>query len=126
VGSHNTDPYQPPEGTRLIQWRDFARVFAAGFGTIGFFMVIVVIERDEMEPESLPVAIILFSGGLLLVLRALVIYRPQYIDFYGLRVVRGPQWSSTILGTTFVWLEVEDRGARKRIRLVEDDGSVEP
>ena len=109
---------------RAIAFKDYLRIVGMIAGCLGFLALILAMEWHRAEDRSKIAGLAIFAGFSLLSLRPLIIYRPQSIDVESLTIVRGPEWSSTCVDTTFVWVEVQCDGGTKRIRLV-DDRAVE-
>jgi signal peptidase I len=105
---------------RDIQAKDFCKLAAGFAGCLAFLVLTVAMEWHHAEFASKVIVVALLMAFTLLIIRALVIYRPQKIDISTLKIERGPCWSSTIFGIRFVWLEVKDEGTRRRIRLVDE------
>jgi hypothetical protein len=108
---------------RAITVNDYLKVAGLLVGCLSFLAFIIVMEWHRSEDISKILGIALLVGFSLLATRPLVIYRPRKIDVATLKITRGPQWSSTIGGTIFVWVEVKSNKGTKRIRLVEDSAA---
>jgi hypothetical protein len=104
---------------RTIEFRDFLKVAVALFGCLAFFALIIVLEWHRAELAAKAVTVSLFVAFSLLVLRTLFIYRPQDVDLSAIKLIGGPRWSSTIVGIRFIWIDIEQNGVRKRLRLIE-------
>jgi len=105
---------------RAIRGRDFSRVVWVLLGSLGFFWFVIWFGWRSADFGG-KVAVLSLQGVFsLFAVRLLVIYWPRKpVDLSALKLVRGPCWSSTCWDTTFVWIEVEEAGRRRKIRLVE-------
>ena len=105
---------------RAIALKDYLRVVGMIVGCLGFLALILAMEWHRAEDRSKIAGLAICAGFSLLSIRPLVIYWPRNIDVSSLKIVRGPEWSSTCIDTRFVWVEVQSGDRTKRIRLVDD------